>query len=235
LAAEEQEHPVLPAALTPQNRDATREVAMNLEKLIACLGAESDADLWPEYGEAAQYVRELAEIVWRLKVQWNSTGNALELRHKRDELIQILCSEYPTAAKKLGLLRWEAKSVESKPTVAAGPTSWQGIEIAFLSDERVGICSGGERKTYNYNELGFEDRRKRTANRAWIMLREMAKSGGTIPRPTAGKGRAMVQKRIEEIRRKLRSHFGIEADPIPFNGNTYQASFKIGCEQSFDT
>jgi hypothetical protein len=50
---------------------------------------------------------------------------------------------------------------------------------------------------------------------------------GTIPRPSAGKDRAMIQKRIEEIREKLRGYFKIEGDPIPFNDNMYQASFKI--------
>jgi len=54
------------------------------------------------------------------------------------------------------------------------------------------------------------------------MLREMAVKGGTIPRPTAGKARATGQKRIEKIREKLRDHFKIEADPIPFNGATYK-------------
>jgi len=67
------------------------------------------------------------------------------------------------------------------------------------------------------------------------MLREIAKTSGTIPRPLAGKDRAMIQKRIEEIREKLRGRFKIEDDPIPFNGNTYQASFKISCRPSFET
>jgi hypothetical protein len=113
---------------------------------------------------------------------------------------------------------------------------WNEIEIAFLSDERVEICSGGERKTCNYGELGFEDRRNGKPNRAWVMLREVASHGGSLPaRSELGNKRAMAQKRIEEIREKLRSHFGIQGDPIPFNGQTYQASFKIRCAQSFDT
>jgi hypothetical protein len=116
------------------------------------------------------------------------------------------------------------------------PLSWQEIEIAFLSDERVEIRSGtNSRTTYNYGELGFEDRRNGKPSLAWARLRELARRSGDMPRPLAGKGRAAAQKRIEEIREKLRSHFKIEGDPIPFNGNTYKASFKVACRQSFDT
>jgi hypothetical protein len=128
----------------------------------------------------------------------------------------------------------------SAPEVASNrdliPKSWQPVEITFLSDERVEICCDGiQRKTYNYGELGFEDRRNGTPNRAWIMLREMAKLGGTIPRSSAGKERAMIQKRIEEIRQRLQDHFKIDTDPIPFNGSAYQTSFKIGRRPSSDT
>lgn len=113
--------------------------------------------------------------------------------------------------------------------------SWSEIEIAFLSDERIEICIGVDRKTYNYTEFGFEDRRDGKPNRAWEMLREMSSSGGTISRPLPGKYKAKIQKPIEQIRKKLCSHFGMQTDPIPFNGNTYQASFKIRRRLSFET
>ena len=115
-------------------------------------------------------------------------------------------------------------------------SSWPEVEIAFLSDERIEICCGAtERKTYNYGELAFEDRRNGSPNRAWTVLREMARKGGTIPQPSAGKERAMLQKRIEEIRKRLRSHFKIGTDPIPFSGTGYQTSFKIGRRPCSDT
>ena len=119
----------------------------------------------------------------------------------------------------------------------SSPVSWSEIEIAFLSDERVGICRGADtnRETLNYSELGFEDRRSGKPNRAWVTLREIARQRGAMLQPSAGKDRAMIQKRIEEIRQKLRGHFGIQADPIPFNGNRYQVSFKIDCRPSVET
>ncbi len=125
--------------------------------------------------------------------------------------------------------------VQQAESSLAAPKSWDEIEVAFLSDERVEICSGTTRQNCNYGELGFEDRRNGKPNRAWVTLREIAGQNGAMPKPLPGKDRAMIQKRIEEIREKLRGHFKIEADPIPFNGSMYQASFKISRRPCSDT
>lgn len=59
------------------------------------------------------------------------------------------------------------------------------------------------------------------------IIRDGAKTGATWPK---------VEKRIQEIRKVLRKHFSITADPIPFvEGTGYQARFKIGCSPSFRT
>ena len=73
--------------------------------------------------------------------------------------------------------------------------AWQEIEITFLSDHRVEICCGANRNTYNYGELGFQDRRSGKSQepkptRAWVMLCGIAQQKGTLPRPPAGKNRA---------------------------------------------
>lgn len=113
-------------------------------------------------------------------------------------------------------------------------TTWKDIEITFLSDERIQIRGG---RTYNYAEFGFNDRRGGKPNFAWETLRTMAREGGIIrdgAKVTAEWPK--VEKRIQEIRKVLRKHFGITADPIPFvQGTGYRALFKIGCSRSFDT
>jgi hypothetical protein len=130
----------------------------------------------------------------------------------------------------------EDEDVQFDTQEAKSLRSWEEVEISFLSDERIEICVGGKhRSTHNYGELGFEDRRTGRPNLAWVMLRELAKERGTIQQPQAGQYRVMVQKRIEEIREKLRNHFEIAGDPIPFNGSTYQSGFAISCRKSFDT
>jgi hypothetical protein len=128
------------------------------------------------------------------------------------------------------------KTVQGSENEPNEPTSWTEIEIAFLSEHRVEIRSGNSRKTYNYGELGFADRRNGVPNRAWVTLREMAGCNGSMPIPstTVGKELAMIQKRIEEIRERLRNHFKIETDPIPFNSNTYKTSFGLSRRPSFD-
>jgi hypothetical protein len=118
---------------------------------------------------------------------------------------------------------------------------WDAIEIVFLSDERVQIRNGAKSETRNYAELGFADRRAKRGepkpNLAWVTLRAMAEEHGII-RDGAKTGAAwpMVEKRMQDIRRAFRRHFGIAADPVPFIAGTgYQTSFKIGCGPSFHT
>ena len=43
-----------------------------------------------------------------------------------------------------------------------------------------------------------------------------------------------VERRMQEVRKAFRKHFGIAADPVPFLAGTgYQACFKICCGPSF--
>ncbi len=114
--------------------------------------------------------------------------------------------------------------------------SWKDLEIRFLSDDRVQIFrNGAPAETLNYAEMGFEDRRNGMPNKAWVKLRELARARGIIRYAGTGGDRAKVEKRMQEIRKALRSRFGISADPLPFlHGTVYQALFNIGCAPSFN-
>ena len=115
--------------------------------------------------------------------------------------------------------------------------TWETIEISFTSEERVQIRNGATTETRNYTDFGFEDGRSQKPNRAWEALRVLAAEGGVIrdPAKTGGKW-PEVEKRMQEIRKVLRKHFGISADPIPFvAGAGYQALFKINVRRSFHT
>jgi hypothetical protein len=120
---------------------------------------------------------------------------------------------------------------------AVGGTTWEEIEILFLSDERVQIRNGGNRETRNYAEFGFQDGRTGNPNQAWEALRALAEKNGVIQDVTAvNQPWPKVEKRIQEIRKVLREHFHISTDPIPFvEGVGYQACFKVGCSPSFHT
>ena len=98
---------------------------------------------------------------------WKAVARRMLTRY-RAELQRVKKQAEPSLA---GNSRKTAQTAEGKPTNGPDrPTSWRDIEIAFLSDERVEICCGSERKTYHYNEFGFEDRRDGKPSLAWGML-----------------------------------------------------------------
>jgi len=139
--------------------------------------------------------------------------------------------EVPEALSRQAL---EARDVLSNVAKAA---TWEEIEILFLSDERVQILNGMNRETRNYAEFGFEDGRTGRPNQAWEALRVLAQQRGVLQDGTAvNQPWPKVEKRIQEIRKVFRDHFGISADPIPFvEGVGYQARFKVSCAPSFET
>ena len=115
---------------------------------------------------------------------------------------------------------------------------WQSIEILFLSDHRIQIrVNGKSMESLNFAEFGFADGRTQNANKAWELLRVMAQERGIIRDGKAvGEDWSKVEKRIQEIRKVLRDHFGLQDDPIPFvEGTGYQSRFKISCAPSFHT
>jgi hypothetical protein len=120
---------------------------------------------------------------------------------------------------------------------APAEAGWGAVAISFLSDERVQIRSGGKTETRNYAELGFADGRNGTPNQAWLTLRVLAQERGMIRDGAKTGGEwPKVERRIQEIRKLLRKHFAIAADPLPFVAGTgYQASFQIFCAPSFES
>jgi len=140
-------------------------------------------------------------------------------------------------AQRAGSGTHESTSGETPILNCIEPATWQGVEISFLSDERLQVFQGKRTETLNYAEFGFEDGRDGTPNRAWNVLRAMAENRGILhDTSTVGKPWTTVEKAIQEIRKELRHHFGISGDPIPFvKGVGYQACFKIGCSPSFRT
>jgi hypothetical protein len=114
---------------------------------------------------------------------------------------------------------------------------WEQIEITFLSDERVQIRGGKNIETRNYAEFGFQDGRSKNPNRAWETLRRLAELRGIIRDGAQGRlPWPKVEKRVQEIRKVFREHFGVSSDPLPFvEGTGYQARFKICCGPSYRT
>jgi len=114
---------------------------------------------------------------------------------------------------------------------------WEDLEISFLSDTRVQFRAGKGVASYNYAELGFVDRRSEKANGAWEEFRNLAESNGNLRNTSNTRGPwRQAEKRIQELRKRLRSCFEQKADPIPFvKGEGYCAQMKISCAPSFHT
>lgn len=136
-----------------------------------------------------------------------------------------------------------ATAVECEPPEKASSepraeTTWHDIEITFLSDERVEVKVGQQPvQTRNYAEMGFADGRTGNPNQAWGLLRAIAQANGLIPN-TARESKDFIgmAKRLERMRRTLKSHFQIASDPLPSEpGRGYCCEFKIGCAPAFGT
>lgn len=129
---------------------------------------------------------------------------------------------------------------ETRARVRDGGTEvlhWEDVEISLISDERVQVKCGTQPQTYNYAEMGCEDKRSGKPSQVWILLRTLAKAGGTIPLEARDSTEFVrVEKRIQRLRQALKHQFGIAGDPIRFDSQRgYQCQFKIGCSPSFET
>ena len=122
--------------------------------------------------------------------------------------------------------------VRSEPRIS----SWRELHIRFLSDERIDIIVRDQHQTLNYAEFGFEDRRSGKPTAAWGMLRELALNHGTISAPPPFQTWKKVEKRMQEIKKVFKTHFGPADNPIPFiSHGGYQAQFHITLGPSFET
>ena len=123
------------------------------------------------------------------------------------------------------------------------PMKWEDIKIEFLSDHRVQVVANAKRRpVLNYAEMGFEDRRSKASNQAWLTLRLLAERKGRLE---TAPDWPRIEKRIEEIRAALRKFFVDEgfdipkdSDPIPFSkdaGGGYRTTFIVGTSRSYET
>jgi hypothetical protein len=154
-------------------------------------------------------------------------------------------SESPTAQVAKAVQRGAAKAPRrqhaARPdsTHSVTSTAWKDVEIWFLSEERIEIKTDSRTETRNFGEMGFANKRNGSPKAAWLKLREMAESEGTVRATFAT--RAELEKRVQEIRAVLRAYFNLEDDPfetLPREKHAhasvgYRAKFKIGCRPSY--
>jgi hypothetical protein len=112
---------------------------------------------------------------------------------------------------------------------------WGAITIEFLNEHTVRFECNGNSANFEYSDLEFRDRRTGKPKRSWKILLALAHGGGTLRTGAVpGVGWSCIEKRMQEIRKQLRIHTGINGDPIPYQrGIGYQAVFKVVLGRSF--
>ena len=110
-------------------------------------------------------------------------------------------------------------------------SSWDEVQITFVSNESIRIQAGDLDKPFSYAELGFKDGRKvDTPDTRWRTLQKLAQHGEiSWETDTDQKIRNIAQKAIQDIRKKLKEITGLEDDPFePYRKvKAYRPKFKL--------
>jgi hypothetical protein len=117
----------------------------------------------------------------------------------------------------------------------AGAT-WEDVRLT-VGDLRLAIDVRGKRKTFTFQEAGFEDRRRgSTPDRLWRLLRVFALRGGIIPfeSPDLGKReRGNLKQNVSKLGHRLMALLHIEGSPFKDSRGSrrYEARFKIAATE----
>jgi hypothetical protein len=128
---------------------------------------------------------------------------------------------------------------DTVPPSLHGPAArgWDDIEIRFLSDLKFqAVVNGTVQEPQNYAEVGFGDGRRGndTPKGAWETFRTLAEGRGVLSAAATAADWRKVEKHIQEIRRRLRVHFALPGDPVPYIDGAYRTRFTIGVSASYD-
>jgi hypothetical protein len=169
---------------------------------------------------------------------WGWTGNDRDCKTRlsaetADWRGKLLSASEPTSRPA------KPPKAQARSTVTSGAHAekWKDVKISFISDERVRILVAGQPQTFNYDEMGFGDRRSGKSNRAWAVLRLLAQTKGVLGTTNRGsKNWAPLEQQISRTRKLLKRHFGLSEDPLPFEKAVgYQARFQIEAAPSSNT
>jgi hypothetical protein len=109
---------------------------------------------------------------------------------------------------------------------------WSEVSITFIEPEAVRIKARAVSKTFTYEAMGFKNQRSLVAKptKVWDTLRTLAivtntdKTLADVLPPQTG-----FKRRASRLRVALQEFFGIEDDPIPYDGG-YKPAFVLAIE-----
>lgn len=94
---------------------------------------------------------------------------------------------------------------------------WEELAIDFVELEVINIRFRGETRRFEPEHLGMKNRKNGRPTVQWSLLRELALAGGELDWTDRG-ATTPVKKQKQELAGKLKAAFGLEGDPIPWNG-----------------
>ena len=218
---------------------------IDADVVAATSPADWSADLYRAANlvEAAWDSKELTVYYWHALTMDEPFGNYTVDRDQAIRLALRHAVMFPGSRFTAADLLLESSSAAPQSTVAARkptplspapPTEWADVELRFLSELKLqAVVNARLQEPWNYAEMGFEDRRTGKPTKAWETLIEIARAAGVLKVDRSPNGYAEQAKRIEEIRKNLRSKFSLAANPLPLKNNTYRARFKVILAEAF--
>ncbi|MBE7444684.1 MAG: hypothetical protein HS132_05340 [Planctomycetia bacterium] len=102
-------------------------------------------------------------------------------------------------------------------------TQWHEVKISFIDNENVKISAKEETKTKHFVEMGFRKGKTSKPVKSWNILLGFSENECLkFSQSTKSK----TEKAIQDLRKRLRTYFGIQDDPIILDQG-YRPKFKI--------
>jgi len=107
------------------------------------------------------------------------------------------------------------------------PQKWTSVIIEFIDSETIRVKFNKKAIRYKYNEIGFQDKRKKHPDTRWNMLLEMAEK--QLTNLSHFDSRYCTKLAAHAIRKRLKKMLPIDDDPIPWNHKKrqYEISFTL--------
>ena len=105
---------------------------------------------------------------------------------------------------------------------------WEELGFDFVELEVINVRFRGETRRFEPEHLGMKNRKNGRPTLQWSLLRQMALAGGQLTWRDPG-ATIRIKKQKQELSDRLKAAFGIEGDPIQWDGdgNAYVARFVL--------
>jgi hypothetical protein len=182
-------------------------------------------------GPVAVAVPTLRSIPHSLKAVLAAQGHAVlaltEITTVKDHrLVGIRPADELLAALREKLLAAQAPTTSGRAWLLPADARWEDLTFDFTADEVVNVQFRKETRRFEPEQFGLKNKKNGRPTSGWILLRSIARQGGGLTW-TDRTASATIKKQKQLLSSRLRTLFGIEADPIPARGNAYQALFTI--------